>query len=74
MQLAIIPLKQVKLEGLIMLLSKAWDCYKADKRIEGFLPQTLKAYKLQTNLLIAILVMLKLTHLPLRKLKSTWLF
>ncbi|WP_449536353.1 tyrosine-type recombinase/integrase [Ferdinandcohnia sp. Marseille-Q9671] len=35
-----------------MLLSKAWDTYESDKRIEGFSPQTLKAYQLQVNLLI----------------------
>lgn len=35
-----------------MLLSKAWETYKLDKRIEGFSPQTLKAYQLQVNLLI----------------------
>ena len=35
-----------------MLLSKAWETYESDKRIEGFSPQTLKAYQLQVNLLI----------------------
>jgi integrase/recombinase XerD len=35
-----------------LLLSKAWDTYESDKRIEGFSPQTLKAYQLQVNLLI----------------------
>jgi integrase/recombinase XerD len=35
-----------------LLLSKAWEMYEADKRIEGFSPQTLKAYKLQSILLI----------------------
>ena len=35
-----------------MLLSKAWETYESDKRIEGFSPQTLKAYQLQLNLLI----------------------
>ncbi|WP_045522846.1 tyrosine-type recombinase/integrase [Neobacillus niacini] len=35
-----------------MLLSKAWETYESDKRIEGFSPQTLKAYKLQSSLLI----------------------
>ncbi|MFJ5718336.1 tyrosine-type recombinase/integrase [Neobacillus sp. NPDC093127] len=35
-----------------MLLSKAWETYESDKRIEGFSPQTLKAYKLQSTLLI----------------------
>jgi integrase/recombinase XerD len=35
-----------------LLLSKAWESYEADKRIEGFSPQTLKAYRLQAMLLI----------------------
>jgi integrase/recombinase XerD len=35
-----------------LLLSKAWELYESDKRIEGFSPQTLKAYKLQYKLLI----------------------
>lgn len=30
---------------------KAWEGYEADKKIEGFSKQTLKAYELQTNLL-----------------------
>ena len=35
-----------------LLLSKAWDLFEADKRIEGFSSQTLKAYQLQSLLLI----------------------
>lgn len=35
-----------------MLLSQAWSAYEADKRLEGYSPHTLKAYKLQSNLLI----------------------
>ncbi|MEH7299922.1 integrase [Neobacillus drentensis] len=35
-----------------MLLSKAWELYESDKRIEGFSPQTLKAYRLQSKLQI----------------------
>jgi hypothetical protein len=35
-----------------LLLSRAWEMYEADKRIEGFSPQTLKAYKLQSTLLL----------------------
>ena len=35
-----------------MLLSKAWASFEADKRIEGFSPQTLKAYQVQHMLLI----------------------
>jgi len=35
-----------------LLLSKAWSSFEADKRIEGFSRQTLKAYQLQSLLLI----------------------
>jgi integrase/recombinase XerD len=35
-----------------LLLSKAWELYESDKRIEGFSPQTLKAYRIQSKLLI----------------------
>jgi integrase/recombinase XerD len=35
-----------------LLVSKAWETYESDKRIEGFSPQTLKAYRLQSTLLI----------------------
>jgi integrase/recombinase XerD len=34
-----------------LLLSKAWELYELDKRIEGFSPQTLNAYRLQSKLL-----------------------
>jgi integrase/recombinase XerD len=37
---------------LILQLTKAWELYESDKRIEGFSPQTLKAYRLQSKLLI----------------------
>lgn len=40
------------MEVIILLLSKAWESYEADKRIEGFSPQTLKTYHLQAMLLI----------------------
>ncbi|MCT8140241.1 tyrosine-type recombinase/integrase [Anaerobacillus sp. CMMVII] len=35
-----------------MQLTKAWEAYKAEKRIEGFSPHTLNAYRLQANLLV----------------------
>lgn len=35
-----------------MLLSKSWELYESEKRIEGFSPQTLKAYRLQSKLII----------------------
>jgi integrase/recombinase XerD len=38
--------------GNNLLLSKAWELYESDKRIEGFSPQTLNADRLQSKLLI----------------------
>ncbi|WP_227940096.1 tyrosine-type recombinase/integrase [Alkalihalobacillus deserti] len=35
-----------------MQLTKAWEAYKAEKRIEVFSPHTLNAYRLQANLLV----------------------
>jgi integrase/recombinase XerD len=35
-----------------LLLSKTWETYESDKRIEGLSPQTLKAYRLQAVSLI----------------------
>jgi integrase/recombinase XerD len=35
-----------------LLLSKAWEKYESDKKIEGFSPHTLKAYRLQATVLI----------------------
>ncbi|WP_019242969.1 MULTISPECIES: tyrosine-type recombinase/integrase [Bacillus] len=35
-----------------MIVSEAWKLYKADKQIQGYSAQTLKAYKVQLNLLI----------------------
>ncbi|CAH2716797.1 hypothetical protein BACCIP111895_03985 [Neobacillus rhizosphaerae] len=35
-----------------MLLSQAWEPYESEKRIEGFPTQTLKAYQVQSKLLI----------------------
>jgi integrase/recombinase XerD len=35
-----------------MLLSKEWENYEFDKRIEGYSPHTIKAYKVQLYLLI----------------------
>jgi integrase/recombinase XerD len=37
---------------MILLLTKAWELYESDKRIEGFSPQTLRAYRLQSKSLI----------------------
>lgn len=35
-----------------MNLSEAWQLYKADKQIQGYSSQTLKAYKVQSTLFI----------------------
>jgi len=43
-----------------LLLSKAWETYESDKRIEGFSQQTLKAYRLQAQLIIRYLKDVKL--------------
>jgi integrase/recombinase XerD len=39
-------------EEFILLLSRARELYESDKKIEGFFLLTLKAYQLQTKLLI----------------------
>jgi hypothetical protein len=36
-----------------MNLSELWPHYEADKRIQGFSPNTLKAYALQFNIRIS---------------------
>jgi len=38
-----------------MILSEAWQLYKADKQIQGYSSQTLKAYKVQSTLFIKYL-------------------
>lgn len=53
-----------------MLLSKAWETYESDKRIEGFSPQTLKAYQLQVNLLIRHFEDVEIDLLSTEKLKD----
>jgi len=53
-----------------MLLSKAWETYEADKRIEGFSPQTLKAYKLQSSLLIRFFKDVQLNTITTDQLKA----
>ncbi|WP_354670029.1 site-specific integrase [Paenibacillus sp. BSR1-1] len=53
-----------------MLLSKAWETYESDKRIEGFSPQTLKAYKLQSGLLIRFFNDVQLDTITTNQLKA----
>jgi integrase/recombinase XerD len=67
--MAIIPLIKL-LEVYILLLSKAWESYEADKRIEGFSQQTLKAYRFQATLLIRHVGDRKLETLTTDQLKE----
>ena len=53
-----------------MLLSKAWTLFEADKRIEGFSPQTLKAYRLQSFLLIGYFKDIEMELLDTSQLKE----
>ncbi|MFP3126350.1 tyrosine-type recombinase/integrase [Ectobacillus funiculus] len=53
-----------------MLLSQAWETYESDKRIEGFSPQTLKAYKLQSGLLIRFFNDVQLDTITTDQLKA----
>ncbi|MBT2738556.1 site-specific integrase [Bacillus sp. ISL-7] len=53
-----------------MLLSKAWEIYESDKRIEGFFQQTLKSYKLQSLLVIRYFEDVKLETITTIKLKE----
>lgn len=57
-------------ERCILLLSKAWETYESDKRIEGFSQQTLKAYKLQALLVIRYFEDVKLETITTIKLKE----
>ncbi|MFP5110602.1 tyrosine-type recombinase/integrase [Neobacillus sp. C211] len=53
-----------------MLLSQAWETYESDKRIEGFSPQTLKAYKLQSILLIRFFNDVQIDKITTEQLKA----
>ena len=53
-----------------MLLSQAWEKYESDKRIEGFSPQTLKAYQLQVTLLIRHFGDVEINSLTTEQLKE----
>jgi len=52
-----------------MILSEAWNLYKADKQIQGYSSQTLKAYNVQLNLLIRYLGDLPLDEITTDSLK-----
>ena len=53
-----------------MLLSKAWSSFEADKRIEDFSPQTLKAYQVQSLLLIGYFKDVEMGLLDTNQLKE----
>ncbi|MED1603232.1 tyrosine-type recombinase/integrase [Alkalihalophilus marmarensis] len=53
-----------------MLLSQAWKTYESDKRIEGFSSQTLKAYRLQSCLLIRYFTDVAIESLSTNQLKE----
>jgi integrase/recombinase XerD len=53
-----------------LLLSKAWETYESDKRIEGFSQQTLKAYKLQALLVLRYFKDVKLETITTIQLKE----
>ncbi|NLP50245.1 site-specific tyrosine recombinase/integron integrase [Bacillus sp. RO1] len=53
-----------------MLLTELWKLYESDKRIEGFSSQTLKAYKLQANLLIRYFDNVEVDTITLHHLKK----
>jgi integrase/recombinase XerD len=53
-----------------MLLSEAWSQYEADKRILGYSPHTLKAYRLQAGLLIRFLGNVPIGEVTFEQLKA----
>lgn len=53
-----------------MLLSEAAKYYEADKRIEGFSPQTLNAYTLQAKLLVNYFGNIKMNDITIQVLKQ----
>jgi integrase/recombinase XerD len=54
----------------MLQLSQAWETYEADKRIEGFSPQTLKAYRLKAKLLIKFIEDVEIDTLTTAQLKE----
>ncbi len=53
-----------------MILSEAWQLYRGEKRIIGFSSQTLKAYGLQSSLLIQFLSDIHIGTVTTEKLRS----
>ncbi|GGF99099.1 hypothetical protein GCM10010912_49810 [Paenibacillus albidus] len=53
-----------------MILSELWLHYEADKRIEGFSPNTLNAYALQLRMLVTYLGNIDISEVTLNLLKE----
>ncbi|WP_240420064.1 tyrosine-type recombinase/integrase [Paenibacillus periandrae] len=53
-----------------MILSELWRQYEADKRIQGFSPNTLKAYSLQLKMLVTDLGDIDISETTLNLLKE----
>jgi integrase/recombinase XerD len=52
-----------------MLVSEAWNLYKADKQIQGYSTQTLKVYSVQLSLLIRYLGDIQITDITTESIK-----
>lgn len=53
-----------------MIMSELWQAYESEKRIQGFSPNTLKAYTLQNRILIRELGDLDISEITLQLLKG----
>ncbi|WP_010495283.1 site-specific integrase [Paenibacillus elgii] len=53
-----------------MILSELWRHYEADKRIQGFSPNTLRAYALQLKMLVTDLGDVDISEITLNLLKE----
>lgn len=53
-----------------MLISEAWKNYESDKRLEGYSPHTLNAYRLQSSLLIRRLGDVEIESVSFEQLKD----
>ncbi|WP_167483586.1 site-specific integrase [Paenibacillus xylanexedens] len=53
-----------------MILSELWNHYEADKRIQGFSPNTLRAYALQLKMLVSDLGDVDISGVTLNLLKE----
>ncbi|MDR6718195.1 integrase [Paenibacillus sp. 2003] len=53
-----------------MILSELWNQYEADKRIQGFSPNTLRAYALQQKMLVLDLGDVDISGVTLNLLKE----